>query len=84
MAIKFGLSIHAEIAHHSVFAHVKIIFILIYLKAIKLVNMNFLLWVMVHLDDIHWKMADQKRIRITRAHLEEDAGKSLHEDFHGL
>ena len=25
-----------------------------------------------------------RTIRITRAHLEEDAGKSLHEDFHGL
>jgi len=25
-----------------------------------------------------------KSIRITRAHLEEDAGKSLHEDFHGF
>lgn len=25
-----------------------------------------------------------KQIRLTRAHLEEDAGKSLHEDFHGL
>jgi aspartyl-tRNA(Asn)/glutamyl-tRNA(Gln) amidotransferase subunit B len=25
----------------------------------------------------------EKAIRITRAHLEEDAGKSLHEDFHG-
>ncbi len=25
-----------------------------------------------------------KKIGITRAHLEEDAGKSLHEDFHGL
>ena len=25
----------------------------------------------------------QKTVRITRAHLEEDAGKSLHEDFHG-
>ena len=25
-----------------------------------------------------------KRIGVTRAHLEEDAGKSLHEDFHGL
>ena len=25
-----------------------------------------------------------KIIRITRAHLEEDAGKSLHEDFHGM
>ena len=26
---------------------------------------------------------DARRIGITRAHLEEDAGKSLHEDFHG-
>jgi len=26
----------------------------------------------------------QKTVRLTRAHLEEDAGKSLHEDFHGL
>ena len=28
--------------------------------------------------------AGPKTIRITRAHLEEDAGKSLHEDFHGM
>ena len=28
--------------------------------------------------------AVEKTIRITRAHLEEDAGKSLHEDFHGM
>ncbi|WP_028536704.1 Asp-tRNA(Asn)/Glu-tRNA(Gln) amidotransferase subunit GatB [Paludibacterium yongneupense] len=27
---------------------------------------------------------EEKRIRVTRAHLEEDAGKSLHEDFHGM
>ncbi|TAK47107.1 MAG: Asp-tRNA(Asn)/Glu-tRNA(Gln) amidotransferase subunit GatB [Betaproteobacteria bacterium] len=26
----------------------------------------------------------QKIVRLTRAHLEEDAGKSLHEDFHGM
>ncbi len=26
----------------------------------------------------------EKNIRLTRAHLEEDAGKSLHEDFHGM
>src|SRR5690606_39828680 len=25
----------------------------------------------------------EKTVRLTRAHLEEDAGKSLHEDFHG-
>ncbi len=28
--------------------------------------------------------ATEKTVRITRAHLEEDAGKSLHEDFHGM
>jgi aspartyl-tRNA(Asn)/glutamyl-tRNA(Gln) amidotransferase subunit B len=28
--------------------------------------------------------AGEKRVRLTRAHLEEDAGKSLHEDFHGM
>ena len=27
--------------------------------------------------------AEEKHVRLTRAHLEEDAGKSLHEDFHG-
>ena len=27
---------------------------------------------------------EEKTIRLTRAHLEEDAGKSLHEDFHGM
>jgi len=26
----------------------------------------------------------EKRVQLTRAHLEEDAGKSLHEDFHGM
>jgi len=26
----------------------------------------------------------EKTVRLTRAHLEEDAGKSLHEDFHGM
>jgi len=28
--------------------------------------------------------AYEKTVRLTRAHLEEDAGKSLHEDFHGM
>ena len=33
--------------------------------------------------DIQLENGDTKRIGITRAHLEEDAGKSLHEDFQG-
>ncbi|MDC7713328.1 Asp-tRNA(Asn)/Glu-tRNA(Gln) amidotransferase subunit GatB [Vogesella sp. LYT5W] len=27
---------------------------------------------------------EEKTVRVTRAHMEEDAGKSLHEDFHGM
>jgi len=34
--------------------------------------------------EITLKDGSKKKIRITRAHLEEDAGKSLHEDFEGL
>src|SRR5690625_7354800 len=33
--------------------------------------------------DIELENGQAKRIRIHHAHLEEDAGKSLHEDFHG-
>ncbi|TXI00546.1 MAG: Asp-tRNA(Asn)/Glu-tRNA(Gln) amidotransferase subunit GatB, partial [Pseudomonas monteilii] len=36
-----------------------------------------------HLD-ITLEDGTVKRVGITRAHLEEDAGKSLHEDFHGM
>jgi aspartyl-tRNA(Asn)/glutamyl-tRNA(Gln) amidotransferase subunit B len=34
--------------------------------------------VRIHIRD------EEKTIQLTRAHLEEDAGKSLHEDFHGM
>jgi len=34
--------------------------------------------------EITLKDGSKKKIRITRAHLEEDAGKSLHDDFEGL
>jgi len=34
--------------------------------------------------DINLSDGSTKRIRIHHAHLEEDAGKSLHEDFHGM
>ena len=36
-------------------------------------------WIDIDLED-----GETRRIGITRAHLEEDAGKSLHEDFHGM
>jgi aspartyl-tRNA(Asn)/glutamyl-tRNA(Gln) amidotransferase subunit B len=32
---------------------------------------------------IEMEDGSEKIVGITRAHLEEDAGKSLHEDFHG-
>src|SRR5207244_12658760 len=32
----------------------------------------------------HGSAAAKKTVRLTRAHLEEDAGKSLHEDYHGM
>jgi aspartyl-tRNA(Asn)/glutamyl-tRNA(Gln) amidotransferase subunit B len=31
-----------------------------------------------------WVDGSEKTVRLTRAHLEEDAGKSLHQDFHGM
>ncbi len=70
-------------SHINLYLRVKIIFIPICQKVIKSANMNCLLsakaiWI------LYWKTASTKRINITRAHLEEDAGKSLHEDFHGL
>jgi aspartyl-tRNA(Asn)/glutamyl-tRNA(Gln) amidotransferase subunit B len=34
--------------------------------------------------DINLSDGSTKRVRIHHAHLEEDAGKSLHEDFHGM
>ncbi|MBE9527276.1 MAG: Asp-tRNA(Asn)/Glu-tRNA(Gln) amidotransferase subunit GatB, partial [Proteobacteria bacterium] len=33
--------------------------------------------------DIELDNGDKKRVGVTRAHMEEDAGKSLHENFHG-
>ncbi|MFT7221259.1 MAG: aspartyl-tRNA(Asn)/glutamyl-tRNA(Gln) amidotransferase subunit B [Candidatus Azotimanducaceae bacterium] len=33
---------------------------------------------------ISLKDGSRKKVNLTRAHLEEDAGKSLHEDFHGM
>lgn len=81
MAIKLGLGINADIAARSVFAR-KNYFYPDLPKGYQIsqfehpvVGKGFL---DITLDD-----GSVKRINITRAHLEEDAGKSLHEDFHG-
>ncbi|MFQ5935152.1 MAG: Asp-tRNA(Asn)/Glu-tRNA(Gln) amidotransferase subunit GatB [Acidiferrobacterales bacterium] len=81
MAIKFGLAIGARINHHSVFAR-KNYFYPDLPKGYQISQYELPI-----VKDGHVQIevdGQTKRIGITRAHLEEDAGKSLHEDFHGL
>ena len=80
-AVTFGLAIDAEIAPHSVFAR-KNYFYPDLPKGYQISQFELPIVGNGHLD-IEVDGAT-KRIGITRAHLEEDAGKSLHEDFHGL
>lgn len=82
MAIKFGLSTNSEIARTSVFARKNYF----YPDLSKGYQISQYELPIVHHGYIDILLDDEvtKRINITRAHLEEDAGKSLHEDFHGL
>lgn len=82
MAIKFGLSIGASIAPKSVFAR-KNYFYPDLPKGYQISQYEFPI---VSGGSLSFTLEDNttKQIRITRAHLEEDAGKSLHEDFHGF
>ncbi|MGR8933036.1 MAG: Asp-tRNA(Asn)/Glu-tRNA(Gln) amidotransferase subunit GatB [Gammaproteobacteria bacterium] len=81
MAIKFGLAIDAHIAPYSVFAR-KNYFYPDLPKGYQISQFELPVVGNGHLDiEVD---GVKKRIGITRAHLEEDAGKSLHEDFHGL
>ena len=82
MAIKFGLAIDAQIAPRSVFAR-KNYFYPDLPKGYQISQYELPIVALGHLD-ITLPDGTGKRIGITRAHLEEDAGKSLHEDFHGL
>jgi aspartyl-tRNA(Asn)/glutamyl-tRNA(Gln) amidotransferase subunit B len=81
-AIKFGLGINADIAPRSVFARKNYFYpdlpkgYQISQFELPVVGKGF---IDITLDD-----GSTKRIGVTRAHLEEDAGKSLHEDFHGM
>ena len=81
MAIRFGLAIGAQIAPHSVFAR-KNYFYPDLPKGYQISQYELPIVGGGHLD-ITLDDGTGKRIGITRAHLEEDAGKSLHEDFHG-
>lgn len=82
MAIKLGLGINAEIAKKSVFARKNYFYpdlpkgYQISQYELPVVGKGYL--------DITLEDGTNKRINITRAHLEEDAGKSLHEDFNNL
>ncbi len=81
MAVKFGMAIEAEIADYSVFAR-KNYFYPDLPKGYQISQMELPIVGIGHLDiEVD---GETKRIGVTRAHLEEDAGKSLHEDFHGL
>ncbi|MDD2744509.1 MAG: Asp-tRNA(Asn)/Glu-tRNA(Gln) amidotransferase subunit GatB [Rhodocyclaceae bacterium] len=83
-AMRFGLAIGAEVAAKSVFAR-KNYFYPDLPKGYQISQMDLPVVVggeipvMVGQGD----KAYEKVVHLTRAHLEEDAGKSLHEDFHG-
>jgi len=81
MAVTFGLAIDAKIADYSVFAR-KNYFYPDLPKGYQISQFELPIvgngHLQIEVDGV------KKRIGITRAHLEEDAGKSLHEDFHGL
>jgi aspartyl-tRNA(Asn)/glutamyl-tRNA(Gln) amidotransferase subunit B len=82
MAIRFGLATHCEIASRSVFARKNYF----YPDLPKGYQISQYELPIVHSGYIDLVLDDGKELRvgITRAHLEEDAGKSLHEDFHGM
>ena len=82
MAVKFGLATGSTIARRSVFAR-KNYFYPDLPKGYQ-ISQYELPVVYSGALDVLLEDGTVKRVGITRAHLEEDAGKSLHEDFHGL
>ena len=81
MAVKFGLAIGAEINQTSVFDRKNYF----YPDLPKGYQISQLELPIVGKGSITIDVNGEKKvIGITRAHLEEDAGKSLHEDFHGM
>ena len=79
MAIRFGLAIHAEIPPRSVFAR-KNYFYPDLPKGYQISQYEHPIVINGKLD-IQLEDGTTKTIGITRAHLEEDAGKSVHEGF---
>jgi len=80
LAVKFGLAIDAQINQRNVFAR-KNYFYPDLPKGYQISQMELPI---VGFGSLEIETDEGfKNIGITRAHLEEDAGKSLHEDFHG-
>jgi aspartyl-tRNA(Asn)/glutamyl-tRNA(Gln) amidotransferase subunit B len=82
MALMFGLAVNAEIGARSVFARKNYF----YPDLPKGYQISQFELPIVGRGSLTIDLGDeqQKVIGITRAHLEEDAGKSLHEDYHGM
>jgi len=82
MAVKFGLAIGAGIAPRSVFARKNYF----YPDLPKGYQISQYELPVVGKGSVEIELEDgsSRRIGITRAHLEEDAGKSLHEGFEGI
>lgn len=82
MAVKFGMAIDAEVADRSVFAR-KNYFYPDLPKGYQISQFDLPI-VGLGSIDIELENGETKTVGITRAHLEEDAGKSLHEDYAGM
>ncbi len=82
MAIRFGIATGSKIARRSIFARKNYF----YPDLPKGYQISQYERPVVEDGSLEIVLEDgtRKTIGITRAHLEEDAGKSLHEDFHGL
>ncbi len=79
-AIEFGLAVNAHIAESSVFAR-KNYFYPDLPKGYQISQFEI---PVVQGGEVEFFLGDEKKtVRLVRAHLEEDAGKSLHEDFIG-
>ena len=80
-AIEFGLAVNAHIAEQSVFAR-KNYFYPDLPKGYQISQFEI---PVVQGGVVEFFLGDEKKsVRLVRAHLEEDAGKSLHEDFIGM
>ncbi|MEZ5539844.1 MAG: Asp-tRNA(Asn)/Glu-tRNA(Gln) amidotransferase subunit GatB [Pseudomonadales bacterium] len=82
MAVMFGLAIDAEIPHRSVFER-KNYFYPDLPKGYQTTQLAEPIVGAGHVD-VTLSDGSVKRVRIHHAHLEEDAGKSLHEDYAGM